>query len=210
MADDLTWAGGLHWAFAQRAWCGLFQQFADGLVVCRHELTWFNAVPEDAAAELLELLKAKHIERLQFLALDPKMFPRVEDSGRRARVQTVSMTFSDAGLPVKRGHEDWPAAWQRVRAWLVPRARANGQTVPLLRVHKDCEYLIRTLPVVVASETDPDIAEDTEESIPARALSYYVMARPAPRAPLEPGLPPYAIGHEVQKLRDEIRARTGY
>lgn len=205
MTDEVTWAGGLHWAFAQRAWCGVFCQYPSGLVVCRHELTWFNSVPEDAADDLKRLLADKHIDRLQFLALDAKMFPRHDDAGRRARVQTVSMTFSDAGLAVKRSHEDWPAAWQRVRAWLVPREREGiiGK-LPLLRVHEDCDYLIRTLPVVVATETDPDIAEDTEESIPARALSYYVMARPSPVKPAAPGMHPMAIGHEVQKLRDAI------
>lgn len=202
---DVTWAAGLHWAFALRAWCGIFAQYPDGLVVCRHELTWFNAVPEDAADELTKLLKDKGIDRLQFLALDPRTFPKHDEAGRRARVQTVSMTFSDAGLPIKRGHEDWPAAWQRVRAWLVPRVRdGSPAAVPLLRVHEDCDYLIRTLPVVVATDTDPDMADETEESIPARALSYYVMARPSPVRPSPPGLSPYAIGHEVQKLRDAI------
>jgi hypothetical protein len=202
--SELTWAAGLHWAFAQRAWCGLFCQYPDGLVVCRHELTWLYSVPEDAALELLALMKTHQIDRLQFLAMDPKMFPRTDDSGRKARVQTVSMTFGDAGLPVKRGHEDWPAAWQRVRAWLVPRPRANGAKVPTLRVHEACEYLIRTLPVVIASDLDPDQAEDSEESIPARALSYYVMARPMPVQIAPPAMPPDAIGHEVQKLRDAI------
>lgn len=206
--SEITWAAGLHWAFAQRAWAGFFQQTADGLVICRHELTWFNAVPEDAAQDIRQLLSQKKIERLQFLALDPRTFPRADDSSRRARVQTVSMTLADAGLPVKRGHEDWPAAWQRVRSWLVPRERPGVPgRVPLLRVHEACEYLIRTLPVVVASDTDPDLADESEESIPARALSYYVMARPAPPIALPPPMPPDAIGWEVQKLRDAASVR---
>jgi hypothetical protein len=58
--------------------------------------------------------------------------------------------------------------------------------------------------VVVASDLDPDQADDSEESIPARALSYYVMARPMPVRIAPPAMPPDAIGHEVQKLRDAI------
>ncbi len=146
----------------------------------------------------------EQIPRLQFLAIDPKMFPRQDEGGRKARVQTVSMTFSDAGLPVKRGHEDWAAAWQRVRAWLVPRPRPTGGNLPTLRVHEACEYLIRTLPVVISSDTDPDQVAESEEVIPARALSYYVMARPISLVAAPPGLAPDAIGHEVQKLRDAI------
>lgn len=203
-APAVTWAAGVHWAFAQRAWCGLFRQDVDGLVVCRHELTWFNAVPEDAALDLKRLMAEKEIPQLQFLALDARMFPRPDESARKARVQTVSMSFSDAGLPVKRSHEDWPAAWQRVRAWLVPRVRTSGATLPLLRIHRECDYLVRTLPVVVATDTDPDLAQETEESIPARALSYYVMAKPSPPQTPTLQMHPDAIGHEVQKIRDAI------
>lgn len=206
MSDSITWAAGLHWAYSQRAWCGFFRQDADGLVICRHELSWYEAVPEDAADDIKALMAEKHIPRLQFLALDPAQFPALDVSSRRARVITVSSTFSDAGLPVKRGHEDWKAAWSRVRSWLAPRIRANGERIPTLRVHKDCEYLIRTLAVVVSGDTDPDLADiDAEESIPARAVSYYVMARPMPARIPDPIMPPDAIGHEVEALRAACR-----
>ncbi len=199
-----TWAAGMHWAYSERAWCGFFAQDEHGLVVCRHELTWYQAVPEDAADDIVQAMKAWKIPQLQYLALDQRMFPAEET--KKARVHTVSTTLSEYGLPVRRSHDDWSAAWVRVRSWLSPRKRADGTIQPTLRVHRACEYLVRTLPVVVSSSADKDIAEECEEVIPAKAVSYYVMARPLPRRDAPAGLPAGAIGHDVEEIRRQLRS----
>lgn len=201
---SISWAAGMHWAYSERAWCGFFAQDERGLVICRHELTWYQSVPEDAADDITRALAEWKIPRLQYLALDPRMFPP-EDS-KKTRVHTVSATLAECGIPVKRGHDDWSAAWVRVRSWLSPRKRPDGSTTPTLRVHRSCEYLIRTLPAVISSSSDKDIAEECEEVIPAKAISYYVMARPLPRREAPAGLPVGAIGHDVEEIRRSLRS----
>ena len=192
------WAAGMHWSASSDAWCGLFHALPDGRVLLRHELTWLRTVPEVAALELRAFVKEQKIT-LAYVVADPKLFPK-----KKAKGETVSETFSRAGLPMMKGDDDPINGWSRVRSWLQPMARRDLPPSPSLLIHSDCAYLIRTLPTLVSASENEDIVDDTPDSYPARGVMYYVMSRPMPTKDAVVELPKGAIGHELRELRAEL------
>lgn len=189
--------GGLHWSFTNRAWCGLFVPLSDQRVLIRHELTWIRTTPEMAAKELKAFCASKNYQ-LGYVVADPHLFPKPKGLG-----ETVSETFSRSGIPMLKGDADRINGWSRVRSWLQPATMLDGSLSPSLLIHADCKYLIRTLPTLVSATENPDDVDETPDEYPAKGVLYYVMSRPMPKLMDTPALPPDAIGHWVNELRQE-------
>ena len=204
-----TWAGGLRWSSVNRAWLGLCASMPDGRVLVRHELTWRGVTPETAAAETRRFCDLKHID-LAYVAADPRLFPQDDAHG-----ETISETWSRAGVPLVCGDDDRLNGWSRVRSWLEPRewphpeAPTRKIVQPGLIIHPDCQVLIRSLPMLVSQKKDPDDVEETPDEYPASGLRYYLMSRPSPLVEPEPELPPDAIGHWVKELREAATVDQG-
>ncbi len=199
------WAGGMRWSQTEHGWLGLFKTLPDGRVHARYEMNFHDQSPENAALEIRANLRALGIHGLIYIAANPELWPKEGEHG-----ESISETFSRAGLPMMRGSKDRINRWSRVRSWLEVKTwrRVDGSTFqsPSLVIHPDCSRLIRTLPTLVAASTDPDDIEETPDEYPAAGVSYYAMSRPMPLAPLEPELPDGAVGHLVNELRDAIEA----
>lgn len=189
----IQWAGAMFWSYSARAWCGLIAHLPNNRAIVRHELTWITTPPEQAAKELAAFVKSRKIE-LTYLAAQPSIFPKAKQYG-----ETVSETFSRSGIPMRCGHDDPVAGWQRVRSWL----HVDNGTAPLM-IHRSCRQLIRTLPTLVSASGNPDDIDDVPDAYPARALSYWAMSRPSAAQPDEPELPEGAIGHDVRSLRESL------
>jgi|SRR5215471_578591 len=205
------WAAGLHWSYSGRAWCGLIAILADGRSLVRHELTWHKRTPEHAAAELRDFTADRKID-LDYCVAQPDLWPN--DKKKRFG-ETVSETFALAGIPMQKADDDRFNGWSRLRSWLHVRTfeieRADGIDrfeSPSLIIHPDCQYLIRTLPVLVsAGEDTPDDVLEVPEDFAANGLRYYAMSRPLPEIRVIEELPPDAIGHDVEAIRRELRRR---
>lgn len=190
----IQWAAAMFWSYSARAWCGIFAHLPNNHAIVRHELTWITTPPERAAKDLAAFLKTRKIE-LSYLVAQPKIFPKPDEYG-----ETVSETFSRAGIPMRRGHDDPIAGWQRVRSWL-----DVDDGVPRLTIHRSCRQLLRTLPTLVSASSNPDDIDDVPDAYPARAVSYWAMSRPSAAEPDEPELPDGAIGHDVNELRNRLQ-----
>ena len=161
-------AGGLRWIMSERAWLGVFEAQPNGRILCRHELTWRGITPE-RAAEAIKSLK------LSYVVAQADIFPKLQERG-----ETVSETFQRCGVPMRKGSADRLALWSRLRSWLAVRKWADGTEGPGLLLHADCKFLIRTLPTLVESDTEPDDVAETPDEYPAMGVALYVMARPTP------------------------------
>lgn len=200
----MKWTAGMHWAYSSKAWCGLFATLRDGRVMCRHELTWIRTPPEQAARELKAFCAARKIQ-LNGVVAQPEIFPK--PTGPRG--ETVSETFQRAGVPMRRGDGDRLNGWSRVRSWLQPIPHADGTVGPSLLFHKECVYLLRTLPTLVSAGDNPDDVDECPDEFPANGVRYFVMSRPMPNEMTPQELPDGAIGHELRALREELAASWG-
>jgi hypothetical protein len=72
--------------------------------------------------------------------------------------------------------------------------------------------LIRTLPALTSSDTDPDDVAETPLAYPANALRFFLMGQPPPwQPPVKPTPGPGTWGHELKKFfQPPVRALVGH
>ncbi len=196
------WVASLHWSFSSPAWCGFIGILDDARAIARHELVLRETTPEQAVILIYQFMLDHNIPALDEFILPEQEFP--EELGHGG--ETVSETFSRAGLPVTRGDEQERAGWMRLRSWMTPITQPSGLVSPSLLIHADCKRLLRTLPTIVSKDTDPDVINDSPNAYPIHALRRFVMSRPMPKDAPEKPLPADAIGHLVNELRDAATA----
>lgn len=206
----IQWYGGLHWAYAARAWLGLFAMQSDGRALLRHELTFFRQTPEVAAKVMTAFLKTHGIPRLVDTIAQPEIFPK----NKQARGETVSETFRTHGIYLSPGDKDRVNGWARIRSWLdVREFRDDSGEVPKkyaaasLTIHASCTYFLDTFLTLVSDRKKPDDVEECTDEFPANGLRYFVMSRPLPPTQIVKRLPEGAIGHEIEELRRAARRR---
>lgn len=206
----IQWYGGLHWAYAARAWLGLFAMQSDGRAMLRYELTFFRQTPEVATKQILAFLKAHGIPRLVDCVAQPEIFPK----SKFARGETVSETFRARGLQLSPGDKDRVNGWARIRSWLDVREfrDENGEVprvyeAPSLTFHTSCTYFLDTFLTLVSDRKKPDDVEESPDEFPANGLRYFVMSRPLPPTQIVRTLPEGAIGHEIDAIRRSLRRR---
>jgi hypothetical protein len=188
-----TWGACLHWSYATKAWLGFCESLPGGRMIVRHEMTFIRTAPEDAAVAIVKRARALEIPLAGVLA-QPELFPKDKHYGG----EKISQTFARHGVMLRPADDDAINGWSRLRSWLQLR---DGE--PAMTIHRDCAYLLRTLPMIIADEKNPDDIADTPDANPVKALRYYVMSRPLPWQPdpaLKPG--PGTWGHALRHLFD--------
>ena len=191
------WVASAHWSYASPAWIGFIGILADARAIARYELVLRETTPEQATVLIYQFMLDHNIAALDEFILPEQEFP--EELGHGG--ETVSETFSRAGLPVTKGDEQERAGFMRLRSWMTPVTQPSGIVSPSLLIHADCKRLLRTMPTIVSKDTDPDIIMESPNAFPIHALRRFVMSRPLPKdAPKEP---PHkdAIYHLVEELR---------
>lgn len=215
-----VWGAGMHWTGSGTAWCGFFANLKDGRVLLRHELTWRKGVPEVAARDIKAL-----VEKLKQLTLAENatasfMFtgivanPSLWLKDAKSTGQSTAETFIRNGAILRRGNGDRENGWSRLRSWLNvqewPAAKDGDEPFrsPALLIHEDCREIVRCIPTLISDPKNPDDIVESVEEYPANGLRYYAMSRPTPSADVPRVMPPDAIGHSLQQLRDEIAAES--
>jgi hypothetical protein len=206
MKDQRDWPvyhGAMYWTFSEFAWVGFFHPMPNGSQwIVRHELTFTRRVPELAAEDILALSR-RHRFKLAPILAQPGIWPKPRDRG-----QFVPETFRRNGVTLRAGAGNTEASMGRLRSWLQPLRQVDGVIAPTLLIHRDCDYLIRTLPGI---EENPANREDmlvTPDSYPAQAVGFFVMSRPMPKRDAPVTFPPGAVGHEVEELRRKAAQRV--
>jgi hypothetical protein len=176
---------------------GVFDSLPNGRVLCKRELTWLHKPPEVVAEEILTL-------NLAYVVAQPEIFPKAKEIG-----ETVSETFGRAGVPMRKGSSDRLACWSRLHSWLNPRVWPDGSTGPALLIDALCKRLIRTLPSLVRSETEPDDVEETPDEYAAMGAALYAMSRPSPWEKVEEKKPSTrylapTVERASQRRRDRV------
>lgn len=213
----ISYCAAMHWSYSARAWCGIFAGLSDGRVLLRHEITWLRVTPEDAAPDLKNKLSEFGIgipreaaklglPPLRYVVAQADIFPHE----RRSVGETISETFSRAGIPMRQADIDEINGWNRLRSWLRSREHEDKTTNPptkftgpSLVIHPDCKYFLRTFPTLVSDEKEPDLIVETTDAYPANAARYWAMSRPAPTVKAPPPPPPRDSAYwAIQKIRN--------
>ena len=117
--------------------------------------------------------------------------------------------FRRAGVNLERGSDDRINGWAALRAWMSVRDFTPHEgpafRSPALLVHPSCLRFIRTVSTLVADTKDQEDVESTPDEHPSAAMRRLVMSRPMPSPNEKPPLPPEAIGHDIEKLREAAR-----
>jgi hypothetical protein len=125
----------------------------------------------------------------------------------------IAQQYNEAGLPVQRGLNARVAGWQRVREYLRPQIEVKDEfgrieMKPRLYIFENCVNLIRTLPMLVRDDKDPEDLDSDGEDHAADALRYMLMARPArPRKPRREATTLAERRAEWHRERSSARAR---
>ncbi|MBS7262356.1 MAG: phage terminase large subunit [Eubacteriales bacterium] len=108
--------------------------------------------------------------KITAMAAPPDLWSRRQDTGKSA-----AQIFAENGVTLTRASADRVAGWYNLKEWL----HADEEGRPRLRIFRNCVNLIRTLPQLTFSETDPnDCAVQPHEITHAPdALRYFCSYR---------------------------------
>jgi phage terminase large subunit len=117
-------------------------------------------------------------ERIRYTVASPDLWNRRQETG-----YSGMEIMAKAGLRglVKANH-DRITGWRALREYLAPYEDEQGIKVAMLQVFDSCVNLIRTLPMLVHDEHDPEDVSDKCEDHGPESIRYGVMSRPV--APL--------------------------
>jgi len=193
MIGTIPVSGALYWSQTEPAWMGVFLGLPDGRQYCRYELTWKGASPEEAATDIAGF-RRRVVPTLDVVWAQPALWPK-EGTGL-----SIASVFAAGGVTLRKGNDDRINGWSRLRSWLRPRLYGD-QVSPGLIIDPVCTRLIRTLPALVASDTDPDDVAESPLAYPAHAVRMFVMGHPPPwQPPVRPAPPPGTWGHELKRF----------
>ena len=124
----------------------------------------------EAAGKMLEMTAEG--ERIEATFAPPDMWNRRQETGRSAEE-----IFYEYGVPLWKASNNRVQGWMDVQDWL--RVPEDG-TKPRIMVFDNCANLIRTLPLVLHDEKNPDdVAKEPHEATHAPdAVRYFVSAQP--------------------------------
>lgn len=168
--------GGYDFGFAAPA-CHLWAAIGlDGQIVVYREMYGSRLSIAEQAERILTPERAdpatdKPAERLGLRIADPSIWTRTGAG------PPIADQFADQGVVFRKANNARVDGWMRLRQYL----RVNEATgAPHLVIFENCTNLIRTLPMLVHSDTRPEDLNTKQEDHAADALRYLVMTRPPP------------------------------
>lgn len=127
-----------------------------------------------------QIKRSPYLPRVQYRVGDPSIW------NRSGAGPPIGIQFSvDHQITMRKANNTRVDGWVRLRGYLKPSIRVDdpdnpGQVImlPRLRIFSTCTNLIKTLPMLVHDEKNPeDVDSDGEDHAPD-ALRYLVMSRP--------------------------------
>ena len=159
---------------------------ADSHVVLYRELYRSGLTFSKLAEEFVALTPAN--EKIEYLVADPSIWSvkgenEADLSGAEIferRVSELTRNAQYKGIRLERGNNDRLNGWGVVREHLRPYADPQGKTTAKLQVFETCTNLIRTFPIAIHDERNPEDIDTDGEDHALDALRYGLMSRPKP------------------------------
>jgi hypothetical protein len=157
----------------------------DGRVHIFDEHKFQRATAKTVADEVKAKCASWGLSKVPVTYCDPSLLPAKQGE----LGEWIGLTLQRYGIPVVRVSNDRVNGWQRVHEAL--SVSPEGQ--PWLTVHPRCKYLIRTLPLMVQSDGNPEDLDSDSDDHACDALRYLLMGGLRPKtgqraqaAPIEP------------------------
>lgn len=165
--DYWTKIRGYDWGYTNPMACVWATFDGDGRCFVYRELYGTGMVPTIQARKINEITPSA--EAISYTAADPSIWARTGVG------LPIAEQLQRAGLRTRKANNERVAGWQRVREFLKVD-EASGQ--PRLFVFSHCHNLIRTLPMLVHDDKNPEDLDTDSDDHAADALRYMLMSRP--------------------------------
>lgn len=192
-ARDLRVACGLDWGTASPGVCVWGAAFPDGHVHIFDELKFQRQTVKEVAEAIIAKHRHWQLKTPVPTFADPSIKPWGTSSG--AVGEAIGTTFTRYGVPLIYPSNDRVNGWQRLHEALAPCTHTDHPPRPWLSIHPRCRYGIRTLPLMVQDENNPEDLDSESDDHWCDALRYLLMgglrpatarATPAPAALYSP------------------------
>lgn len=119
---------------------------------------------------------------------DPSIFAKAGGGTGKS----IALQFAEAGLPMRKAKNDRKGGWMNLRQYLLidpnaPHAVTKQPGAPKLYIFSTCVNLVRTLPLQMHDDKDPEDLNTKGEDHAVDALRYLLMNRPIRRVLIEAG-----------------------
>ena len=131
-----------------------------------------NLVMSDAA----QLIRSMTNEKIYAWYAPPDMWNRRQDTGR-----SVADVFAECGIPLTKAQNNRSQGWLDLKEWLKPTENEGG-LIANLRVFRNCNNLIHSIPALLFDEHNPDdvATEPHQYTHGPDAIRYFIAGRPIP------------------------------
>lgn len=132
----------------------------------------FKGQSVEVVASRIKDINAELGIKLRYLACDPAMWQKTG----AGKGESIAETLIRRGIPARKSDNDRFNGWLRVHEFL----RTDAENEPWLTIDPGCRYLLRTLPMMVSDDHDPDDLDTEQDDHAVDALRYGAMSRPRP------------------------------
>lgn len=146
----------------------------DGREYVYRELYQPGLTLRQAAAKIVEMTPED--EKISYTVASPDLWNRRQDTG----VSGVEIMGSAGLKDLQRADDRRVPGWRTLREHLQPFIDEQGELIANLRIFDHCVNLIRTLPLLMHDENNPEDAADKPHEVThgPESLRYGVMSRP--------------------------------
>lgn len=153
-----------------------------GRAIVYRELYKTGLTYRELAKEISELTPAD--EKIEWWACDPAIWAKKGEndqqlSGADIIAQEWQLRRKELPFMIKGDNRRVPG-WIVVREYLLPFTLPNESTSPRLLVGENCPNLIRTFPMLIFDERNPEDLDTNGEDHGADAVRYGLMSKPKP------------------------------
>lgn len=182
-ARDLRVACGLDWGH-NKPGCVLWgAALPNEHVHIFDELKFQRMEIRDVAITIKEKHREWGLKGTQTIYADPSLAATTGQIG-----ESYAMTFARHGVPlITKVSNNRPQGWQRLHEALAPCKHASciteqyPQGTPWLTVHPRCKYLVRTIPLMVQDDNNPEDLDTESDDHPCDACRYLLQGGLRPR-----------------------------
>jgi hypothetical protein len=194
-ASDLRVALGLDWGNSSPGCVVWGAALPDGRVTIFDEYKFQRMTAKDVAAQVKAKCGEWGLAKVPTTYGDPSLLPAKQGE----LGEWIGLTLQRHGVPVVRVSNDRVNGWQRVHEALAPSPLGT----PWLAIHPRCKYLIRTIPLMVQAENNPEDLDSDSDDHGCDALRYLLMGglRPQTGQRLNPAtIEPYSLAWFRQRF----------